>query len=145
MDVQVLSATEIIIVVEDAIRVLKEHTSFKSLLGQCGVVKGLQKGGNVDIAFDNCKRHGIGTKTLPALLVEHKGAPFHAQDLQTLARKPRWIKKQLAQAAGVQDPSWSVLTTRVARLRRISWICSTPVFLGAWGLRVRKKSRLSLP
>ena len=111
MDVKVLSAAGKIIVVEDAVRVVKEHTSFKSLLGQCGVVKGLQKGGNVDIAFDNYKQHGLATKTLPALLVEHKGAPVHAQDLQTLVRKPRWIKKQLVQAAGVQDPSWSVLTT----------------------------------
>jgi hypothetical protein len=147
IDVKVLSAAEKIIVVEDAIRVLKEHTSFKSLLGQCGVVKGLQKGGNVDIAFDNYKQHGLATKTLPALLVEHKGAPFHAQDLQTLARKPRWIKKQLAQAAGAQDPSWSVLTTveKGCQFRRINWLCSMPVFLGAWGLRVRTKSRLSLP
>jgi hypothetical protein len=51
------------------------------------------------------------TLPLPALLLEHTGAPVHAQDLQTLVRKPRWIKKQLVQAAGVQDPSWSVLTT----------------------------------
>ena len=86
-------------------------TSFKSLLGQCGVVKGLQKGGNVDIAFDNYKQHGLAPKRLPAFLVEHKGAPVHAQDLQTMVRKPRWIKKQLLQAAEVQDPLWSVLTT----------------------------------
>ena len=95
-----MSAVRRIIVVEDAVRVVKEHTSFKSLLGQCGVVKGLQKGGNVDIAFDNYKQHGLAPKTLPALLVEHKEAPVHAQDLQTLVRKPRWIKRQLLQAAG---------------------------------------------
>ena len=126
---------------------VKEHTSFKSLLGHCGVVKGFQKGGTAEIAFDNYKQHGLAPKTLPALLVEHKGAPVHAQALQTLLRKPRWIKEQLVQAAGVQDRSWSVLTTVEKRCQAVEDQLDLFHACVSWslGLVCQKKSRLSLP